>query len=56
MKIEEAITYCEAHECEECPICTKNLDTHSKEDKAIGQVMCCENLIRYELSDKIFTK
>lgn len=56
MTIVEAVNYCENHECEVCPIYTNNLDKRTEKDRAIGHVMCCENLLQYELSDKIFNQ
>ncbi len=50
MKIEQAIEYCENHECTECPIYTKKLDKRTKEEWMNG-VLCCENLTRYNFEN-----
>ena len=48
MTQEQAIDYCETHECKECVIYINNLDTRTKDEWMSG-ILCCSNLLRYEL-------
>ena len=45
MTFDEAVKYCEEHECNECEIFLKNKDIRNDFDKKIGQKSCFENLI-----------
>lgn len=44
MTWEQAVKYCENHECAECYIYTKNLDKRTLREKQ-SHVPCCENLV-----------
>ncbi len=41
MGLEEAVKFCEEHECEECPV----IEYRSKYEKEVLQFPCCFNLI-----------
>lgn len=41
MTLEEAVKFCEEHECEECPV----VDKRSKREKEILHIPCCVNLV-----------
>lgn len=47
MTLDEAVKYCEEHECEECIIFTENLDKRTKSEQMAG-TLCCENLVTEE--------
>ena len=46
MTLEEAIKYCEEHECEECPVAYEN-DKRNEFERM--QFACCWNLITGEI-------
>lgn len=41
MELEEAIKFCEEHECEECPM----IEKRTKFEKKVLQIPCCFNLL-----------
>lgn len=45
MNYNEAVSYCEEHECEECEIYLKNMDKRTKKEKEIFHIPCCINLV-----------
>ena len=45
MKPEDAVKYCEEHECYECIIAKKKLDKRTREQKCLGHKPCCDNLM-----------
>ena len=45
MNWDEAIKFCEDHECTECDVYLKNLDKRTKEEKENHHVPCVENLV-----------
>lgn len=47
MTLDEAIKYCEEHECEECIIFTENLDKRTRLEYIKG-TPCCVNLVTKE--------
>lgn len=44
MNADEAVKYCEDHECEECIIFTENLDRRTIHEKC-SHIPCCLNLL-----------
>lgn len=44
MTWEEAVKYCEDHECEDCIAYIKNIEKRSKEEQE-NHVPCCINLV-----------
>lgn len=51
MDLEEAINYCEEHECTECIVHLNNLDKRTREQIFNG-TPCGENLIGLEIEEK----
>lgn len=45
MNWEEAVRFCEEHECYECEVYTKRLDVRTKHEKCKLHVPCCANLV-----------
>ena len=45
MTLEEAVVFCEEHECGECPVVLEGIDTRTIEEK-LGGKLCCENLVK----------
>lgn len=52
MTYDDAVKYCEEHECEECEVYLKDLDKRTKHEKEILHYPCCINLV----DDKKFKK
>ena len=48
MTYDEAVKFCEEHDCEECPVHLNGLDKRTEFDKVVGAVACCENLVESE--------
>lgn len=44
MTWDEAVIYCEEHECTECTIYTEGLDMRTQEEKQ-NHTPCCKNLV-----------
>ena len=45
MTYDDAVKYCEEHECEECEVYLKDLDKRSKHEKENLHYPCCVNLV-----------
>ena len=48
MTWDEAVEYCETHECAECDVYTKNLDKRTDDEKKLYHELCCSNLVTEE--------
>ena len=48
MTWEEAIKYCEDHECTECPVYIEHKDMRTLDEKCNRHVTCCINLVSDE--------
>lgn len=48
MTWEEAIKFCEEHECEECPVVENRQDRRTEYKKRVLQYPCCLNLVDKE--------
>lgn len=52
MNYNEAVKYCEDHECTECPVYNLDLDKRTLEEKRNLHVPCCKNLVNDETVDR----
>lgn len=49
MRYDDAVKYCEEHECEECEVYLKDLDKRTVEERYLHKP-CCSNLVTDEIS------
>ena len=55
MTWEEAVAFCENHECEECPQFGRD-DCRTKYQKVVSHYPCCINLVREDLRERVVTE
>lgn len=45
MNWEDAVKFCEEHECEECKVHIENLNVRTTHEKCTLHIPCCANLV-----------
>ena len=48
---DEAVFYCDNHECDECPVYNENLDKRTRYEKESLHIPCCRNLVGVMVED-----